>query len=52
MKTDIELINVSNKIIELLNTFDPAEKYKVISSLHKSLIETIESMGGVIFEND
>ena len=52
-KLDKELDEVASKIINLLDDFNVAEKYKVIKSLYDSLVETItKDMGGVIKERE
>lgn len=51
MKTDEELIIKGNEIIDSLDGFNQAEKYRVLKSLVDSLKETIEEQGGKIEYN-
>ncbi len=51
-KTDEELNKIASKIIDLLSDLNYADKYKIISSLHDSLVDTIKSEGGVIQVQD
>lgn len=48
MKTDEELIIKGDEIIDSLDGFNKAEKYRVLKSLLLSLKETIENEGGKI----
>ncbi|MBR9701803.1 hypothetical protein GOV13_02685 [Candidatus Pacearchaeota archaeon] len=50
MKTDKELIDKANAIIDSLSDCSVAEKYRVISSLHESLKDTMESEGMEIIQ--
>lgn len=52
-KTDEELANASNRIIDLLKGYNWAERYKVIKSLYSSLLDLIQiDMRGIIMESD
>ncbi len=51
-KTDKELDLRGKLIIDSLEDLNIAEKYKVISCLYSSLVDTIKSEGGVIVEED
>lgn len=48
MKTDEELIQKGDEIIDSLDSFNQAEKYRVLKSLLISLKEIIEKEGGQI----
>lgn len=48
-KTDKELNKKASEIIDSLDNFNLAEKWKIISSLHDSLLDTIQE-DGVVFE--
>jgi len=47
-KSDEKLTEFADTVISLLNTLNVAEKYKVINSLHSSLLDLIKSEGIVI----
>ena len=47
-KSDEELTEYADTVISLLNPLNVAEKYKVINSLHSSLLDLIKSEGIVI----
>lgn len=49
-KTNEELIQASDRVIDLLTDFNPAEKFKIISSLFDSLKDTIKEEGIGIIE--
>ena len=51
-KTDEELNEYSNKIIDMLKDLNISEKYKVISCLYNSLVDTIKDEGGMIVEKN
>jgi len=50
-KSDEELSLASSCIIDSLEGFNIAEKYKIISSLYHSLVDTIKA-DGIIIEKD
>ena len=53
-KSDKELNKIASEIIDLIESKDLnlAEKYKIISSLHSSLTDTITKSGGIIQEEE
>ncbi|MCH7851122.1 MAG: hypothetical protein IH845_05760 [Nanoarchaeota archaeon] len=48
-KTDEELNKKASEIIDSLGDFNVAERFKIISSLHDSLLDTIKE-DGIVFE--
>lgn len=50
-KTTKELVDKSNEIIDSLKGFNVAEKYRIISSLYKSLRNTMEEEGMIILKD-
>lgn len=52
MKSTEELIKKADEIIDSLEDFNIAEKYRIISSLYRSLKATIKSEGMKIIEID
>lgn len=51
-KSDKELKEYSDKIIDSLSDLNVVEKYKIISSLYHSLLNTIKSEGIIIEEDE
>jgi len=47
-KTDEELSNYGNKVIDLLEKLNPVEKFKVIDSLFHSLLDILKKEGIII----
>ena len=51
-RSDEELNQRASKIINMLSDLNYADKYKVVMSLHDSLVEVIKQEGGVIQVTD
>jgi len=47
-KTNEELDLISSKIIDILEECNTAEKYKILSCLKESLLDTLKDIGDVI----
>jgi len=47
-KTDKEIQNTCERIIDELRYFNPVDKFRVIDALHVSLIENLKQFGIII----
>jgi len=47
-KSDKELMEKTDKIIDSLKEFNVAEKYKIICCLYNSLVDTLKEQGIII----
>ena len=49
-KTDEEIMNTCEIIIDKLKSFNPVDKFRVIDALHVSLIDNLKQFGIIIKE--